>query len=412
MVRLVNVSPWGAQDICQLECCDSRMNPTSEEFVPEQPPLAASTSETIVPEPIVPDGGTVYGPVPDPIPTARPRPPAPGLPESLLWSVAAIGIQIVGLLAVTVAMMIVSIVLSDVDEPGKLDADRIEQAAQEHLVYAMIGGGIGIGLLSMAGILWRARPRGMRRLGWHAPRACHVALLLCGVVPLSLLCSQLATLLVKWLPGADWGVGKMFDEIVQAPLPVSLLAIAIVPAFSEELLFRGLIGRGLLARWGLWPGMLLTSFLFGLIHVAPAQAVAVIPLGLAIHWVYYTTRSFWGPILVHLFNNAWATFLLKFGPHAPRNFEQLLAADVDLPIDLLIMSLGAVLSIASLLGQTRVSYRLPDKAEWFPGYATAEVPPVESCATAHRGTASPGLLICLTLSLLGVVAAILRHVAA
>jgi len=40
--------------------------------------------------------------------------------------------------------------------------------------------------------------------------------------------------------------------------------------------------------------MLITSVLFGIMHVNPAQAIGVMPLGLAMHFVYLTTRSFWG----------------------------------------------------------------------------------------------------------------------
>ncbi|MEZ6066566.1 MAG: hypothetical protein R3B90_12860 [Planctomycetaceae bacterium] len=39
-------------------------------------------------------------------------------------------------------------------------------------------------------------------------------------------------------------------QMLATPYPVLLVAIALGPAIGEELVFRGLIGRGLIHRWG------------------------------------------------------------------------------------------------------------------------------------------------------------------
>ena len=69
-------------------------------------------------------------------------------------------------------------------------------------------------------------------------------------------------------------------------LPLMLLLIAVAPAICEELIFRGLIGRGLIARQGLFRGVVITSLLFAAVHMHPAHAFGVIPLGIAMHVIY------------------------------------------------------------------------------------------------------------------------------
>ncbi len=63
-----------------------------------------------------------------------------------------------------------------------------------------------------------------------------------------------------------------------------IVAFAVAPALGEELVFRGVIGRGLIARWGLPAGVLITSVMFAAIHVHPAHVVGVIPVGIAMHF--------------------------------------------------------------------------------------------------------------------------------
>jgi Type II CAAX prenyl endopeptidase Rce1-like len=134
--------------------------------------------------------------------------------------------------------------------------------------------------------------------------------------------------------------------------------IAVAPAVAEELIFRGLIGRGLIGRWGVVWGVLTTSVLFGAMHVNPAQGVAVIPLGMAMHFAYLTTRSFWAPMLLHLLNNAFAAVMLKYGDE----FQIARALDntAGAPLPLLAVSAAMLVPIGLMLWQTRVRLTLAD----------------------------------------------------
>ena len=49
--------------------------------------------------------------------------------------------------------------------------------------------------------------------------------------------------------------------------------IALVPGFCEEVFFRGYMQRRLLQAWSPWSAILVTSLLFGVLHLNPAQSL-------------------------------------------------------------------------------------------------------------------------------------------
>jgi len=186
------------------------------------------------------------------------------------------------------------------------------------------------------------------------------------------------------------------------PFPVVLLTLAVCPALGEELLFRGLIGRGLVDRWGLLVGVLATPILFGIVHLRPATVLAVIPLGIAMHFVYLTTGSFWAPVLLHFLNNAFAAYQLKFSDH--RFVRALTQHESTLPLDLLAASAPAACAILMLLWQTRAG-RLP--GSWYPGErlpAITQSAPIPLLPERPR----PLLIACGTFCVIGFFAVFLR----
>lgn len=79
---------------------------------------------------------------------------------------------------------------------------------------------------------------------------------------------------------------------------------------SEELMFRSILFRGMLARFRIWPAVLLSSSLFGLVHtlnvfatgqLQPAlmQAMAAFMQGLAYQAIRIRTGSVWPMVVVH-----------------------------------------------------------------------------------------------------------------
>lgn len=84
-----------------------------------------------------------------------------------------------------------------------------------------------------------------------------------------------------------------------------LVTSAIMPAFMEELLFRGILFRWLEEFGGSFVAFLLTSAMFGAAHLMNPNATAVAAFGIAIEagvllgGAYMLTRSLWLPIGLH-----------------------------------------------------------------------------------------------------------------
>lgn len=85
----------------------------------------------------------------------------------------------------------------------------------------------------------------------------------------------------------------------------ALIAAALFPAVSEELLFRGILFRFLEEWGGSWVALLLTSAFFGASHLMNPHATAIAAIGIALEAgvmlgaAYMLTRSLWLPMGLH-----------------------------------------------------------------------------------------------------------------
>jgi hypothetical protein len=85
----------------------------------------------------------------------------------------------------------------------------------------------------------------------------------------------------------------------------ALVSVAMVPAFMEELLFRGILFRWLEEFGGSWFALALTSALFGLAHLFNPNATALasfaiaLEAGLLLGGAYMLTRNLWMAIGLH-----------------------------------------------------------------------------------------------------------------
>ena len=84
-----------------------------------------------------------------------------------------------------------------------------------------------------------------------------------------------------------------------------LITSALMPAFMEELLFRGILFRWAEEFAGSWIALLLTSALFGLVHIMNPGATwfssfaIAVEAGLLLGGAYMLTRSLWLPMGLH-----------------------------------------------------------------------------------------------------------------
>ena len=133
-----------------------------------------------------------------------------------------------------------------------------------------------------------------------------------------------------------------------------------------------------------WVVMLMTSFLFGAIHLEPRQGLWAMFFGLAIYAVYVATRSLWAAIFVHFANNGLAVI------HTNEWLGLPVLAPIeepykDGPIGRVILFTVAALflfsAVAYALYQTRCKLAsiAPDLPTWEPpGVSSVELPPKAS----------------------------------
>jgi len=93
-----------------------------------------------------------------------------------------------------------------------------------------------------------------------------------------------------------------FEKIFNMPFLGAVL-LGIVAPITEEPLFRALLLGGLARRGWRWTAILYTSFLFGVVHLNPAQVPFACVFGILVGWMLLRTGSLWPCLLVHAVNN-------------------------------------------------------------------------------------------------------------
>ena len=108
---------------------------------------------------------------------------------------------------------------------------------------------------------------------------------------------------------------KIYTEILGGGGTLNMikgLAIgAIIPAVSEEVLFRGMMQRSLEQNWSPKRAIIWTGVIFGLIHFNPTDVVSLVVIGMYLGVLAYATRSLALPITVHFLNNAIAVVAIN-----------------------------------------------------------------------------------------------------
>lgn len=96
---------------------------------------------------------------------------------------------------------------------------------------------------------------------------------------------------------------KGFEMLLNYKIAGFLTVCILAPIF-EEILFRGILLRGLLQNQiNPFLAIGLSAFLFGIAHLNPWQFMGAGMLGIAFGYVYYRTKSLWLCIFLHALNN-------------------------------------------------------------------------------------------------------------
>jgi len=171
-------------------------------------------------------------------------------------------------------------------------------------------------ILAFGFILWRQLPAHERRLALATKMPARKVVV--TGIGIGLLIVVGAAILLAVGAEIDPHVERQVDdqeEIGTAPweLVLWVLALTVLAPLGEELLFRGLMLRGLVRRLRFWPAAAVSSVVFASAHLDAytlwPRAVGIVLTGLALAWVY-RTRGYWGSVAAHATVNAVASVSL------------------------------------------------------------------------------------------------------
>jgi membrane protease YdiL (CAAX protease family) len=110
----------------------------------------------------------------------------------------------------------------------------------------------------------------------------------------------------------------LFDTLMAGqPLILSIIAIGIIPAFTEELFFRGLVLDGFQKNYSKRKAIIISALLFGIIHLNPWQFYSGFIFGLIAAWICIETNSILLCIFLHFYNNTLYTIAVRYRDFIP-----------------------------------------------------------------------------------------------
>ena len=117
---------------------------------------------------------------------------------------------------------------------------------------------------------------------------------------------ELNALQARWLgvPEAVLQSAAVMEQALQAMSPaVVVLLIALIPAFCEEILFRGFLLSGLRGQIGRGAAIATSAAMFGAFHFFLFKFPTTAALGAVLGYLCWQSRSIWPAIIAHALHN-------------------------------------------------------------------------------------------------------------
>lgn len=113
------------------------------------------------------------------------------------------------------------------------------------------------------------------------------------------------------MPEAPEWFEKAMEQIMDAPVWITLISVSVFAPLFEEWLCRGMVLRGLLQKTHPASAILVSAAFFAVLHMNPWQALPAFLLGILFGYVYYKTGSLKLTMLMHCVNNTMAVVFSK-----------------------------------------------------------------------------------------------------
>ncbi|GAB6166441.1 hypothetical protein JCM19992_24410 [Thermostilla marina] len=198
---------------------------------------------------------------------------------------------------------------------GRIPADLrgIADAARNAMMEpaaVLVAAGLVMGAfttIALIAAVWSPVPLSEHlRLGRPAATPRLILIALVGIMAIQSAAMALGAL--DWLPESSVleRAGEVIASVRGPWALIAVLTIGVAPGFGEEFLFRGYVQTRLSERFGAWPAILLTAFLFGTLHLDIVQGVFAFLMGVYLGLLVEQTDSIWPAVLCHAVNNSLA----------------------------------------------------------------------------------------------------------
>jgi len=211
-----------------------------------------------------------------------------------------------------------------------------------------------------------ADPKPIPYLGLQKPLSTRqwiwVVILAIGLIPT-------ITTIGGWIKELDLGdaakeLNKEREEIFNTYLatakPLSMLKnlffLALLPAVSEELFFRGVIQKFAYSQTKKpFLAIFISGLVFALMHFSIYEFIPILIAGMVLAWVYYITGSIWMSILLHFLNNGLQVILVFWATQNPA----LEGLDQNTIFIIVVSTTGFLVCIFSILKLNKLKTPLP-----------------------------------------------------
>ena len=160
------------------------------------------------------------------------------------------------------------------------------------------------GFKAVMGDWWFKKP-GMKLLFWSV-----VLGFLCFFFNIFMSMTFNTILILFGHRGAAGGVIGGLPFVGVSGFLVALTLIAVLPGFCEEVTHRGMLLKGFAGRIGVLRAVMLSSLLFGLMHLNIVQFFYAAILGYLMALVVMATKNIWPAIIEHFMNNALGVYFM------------------------------------------------------------------------------------------------------
>ncbi len=110
--------------------------------------------------------------------------------------------------------------------------------------------------------------------------------------------------LTGWEPTPQPVFELLYGETRPSVMWYAMWLVVLLGPIVEELFFRGLAYTALKRRLGIGWAMVLSAFVFSLLHLDPVGFVPIMVLGVLLAYLYERTGSLVTPMVVHVVHNS------------------------------------------------------------------------------------------------------------